>query len=579
VSVVITGIEIEFNENLAEYKPGELLTLDPGETLQHSFSLTLPALPGSLPLRVTAFYRNEGKDFSLNTIGYFHHIEERIYAGGISIRADRIEHEGWVRLVGKTASQWRLVLPQELEVVTEDNTSSEKKIHVRANRKGFVTSYPIYAITTVTDGERNYSKIISSTITVDDSSGYTRGRLGNSFLLFLLALSLAAFTWAWAHRARSDHHHVSALGKYAARVAWLSIAYLILKNAASACQVLGAFTDDFVFLRFQQENTYIFSSFAGRNLVADFFFLLADNFRGENYKHFFVWFIDTYFVLTILVSFLYLFFSDRTSCLAADKYAACLGRILFPWIDLRKDASQANLVAERAGISLAKLGFLTLGVKIFFIPYLISWSIQNANHQWHLTRNLEFTFQSINSYLLSLFLLIDAAIFAFGYLIESRRLNSEIRSVEPSLLGWLVCLWCYPPFNTFSFAMFDYSIYPIHIEVPAWLEPFFYALITASWGIFAWASISLGFKASNLTNRGIVFHGPYRFCRHPAYASKMLLWSIESVVFGRHFIGLLFGFILIYFLRAWTEERHLLNDPDYLRYKNKVKNFFIPGVL
>ncbi len=117
------------------------------------------------------------------------------------------------------------------------------------------------------------------------------------------------------------------------------------------------------------------------------------------------------------------------------------------------------------------------------------------------------------------------------------------------------------------------------MPAPLWLEPFFYALITIGWGIFAWASVSLGFKASNLTNRGTVSHGPYRYCRHPAYASKILLWSIGAVVFGSYHVGLVLGYFLIYFMRAWTEERHLSNDQDYLEYKKKVKYMFIPGFL
>lgn len=56
-------------------------------------------------------------------------------------------------------------------------------------------------------------------------------------------------------------------------------------------------------------------------------------------------------------------------------------------------------------------------------------------------------------------------------------------------------------------------------------------IITCLWGIFAWASLSLGFKASNLTNRGIVTKGPYRWVRHPAYAAKLGIWLIQLVFF------------------------------------------------
>jgi protein-S-isoprenylcysteine O-methyltransferase Ste14 len=103
-------------------------------------------------------------------------------------------------------------------------------------------------------------------------------------------------------------------------------------------------------------------------------------------------------------------------------------------------------------------------------------------------------------------------------------------------------------------------------------------LISALWGIFAWASVSLGFKGSNLTNRGIVASGPYRFVRHPAYTAKVLLWIIQGIFFAQFTTGILMAFLIIYFLRAWTEERHLSLDPDYLEYRKKVKWRYIPGL-
>jgi protein-S-isoprenylcysteine O-methyltransferase Ste14 len=36
---------------------------------------------------------------------------------------------------------------------------------------------------------------------------------------------------------------------------------------------------------------------------------------------------------------------------------------------------------------------------------------------------------------------------------------------------------------------------------------------------------------------------------------------------------------LIYYLRAVTEERHLMNDPDYQAYCRKVRYRFIPGLI
>ena len=91
--------------------------------------------------------------------------------------------------------------------------------------------------------------------------------------------------------------------------------------------------------------------------------------------------------------------------------------------------------------------------------------------------------------------------------------------------------------------------------------------------------LSLGTKCSNLTNRGIVTRGPYRFVRHPAYISKNLAWWITLIpIFGFYAFLSMFVWSFVYYLRAITEERHLIKDLDYQEYCRNVKYRFIPGV-
>ncbi|MDD5320247.1 MAG: isoprenylcysteine carboxylmethyltransferase family protein [Methylococcales bacterium] len=84
--------------------------------------------------------------------------------------------------------------------------------------------------------------------------------------------------------------------------------------------------------------------------------------------------------------------------------------------------------------------------------------------------------------------------------------------------------------------------------------------------MFAWASLALGFKASNLTARGIVQRGPYRWLRHPAYTAKLGVWWIQGLIFGDFTVGILLAFTVMYGLRAWTEERYLSVIDDYAAY-------------
>ena len=91
--------------------------------------------------------------------------------------------------------------------------------------------------------------------------------------------------------------------------------------------------------------------------------------------------------------------------------------------------------------------------------------------------------------------------------------------------------------------------------------------------------------------RGIVTRGPYAFVRHPAYVAKNLAWWLGALpTFAMQFaesswqaLGYsllsVFGWTVIYALRAITEERHLLMlDNGYAAYAQKVRWRFIPGV-
>ncbi len=241
-----------------------------------------------------------------------------------------------------------------------------------------------------------------------------------------------------------------------------------------------------------------------------------------------------------------------------------------------------------------KTVLLFMLVKLFFLPLMINFlfsnmhDIQNNFAIWQAQGFA--TMQSLNSViyplLLALILFIDTAYFSFGYAVESSWLGNKVRSVEPTAFGWIVTLVCYPPFNTFfgsyvgSYAN-DYTRFPSEGLTLA-----LRLVVLALFLIYLWATLALGAKCSNLTNRGIVSHGPYAFVRHPAYAAKNLAWIVTlapliSIANPVHIAAMLAStgaWALIYFLRAITEERHLIADKDYQEYCKKVRYRFIPGV-
>jgi protein-S-isoprenylcysteine O-methyltransferase Ste14 len=258
----------------------------------------------------------------------------------------------------------------------------------------------------------------------------------------------------------------------------------------------------------------------------------------------------------------------------------------------------------KAGLSpAAKQAALALLLKFFFAPLMINWCLGHAGDMgnslvqaWNGIREGvtgRFLFDShLYWACFQLILFVDTLLFTLGYIVEMPALRNRIRSVDPTFFGWAICLACYPPFNDFTtrFLQWQSNDFPQFQSDGAHFVANISILVALA--IYSWASVALAFKASNLTNRGIVSRGPYSVVRHPAYAAKNLAWWIGAlpnlyIIFAsgnlRHAAYALLalgGWTTIYVLRAITEERHLLlGNNGYAEYMSRVRWRFIPGVV
>lgn len=325
-------------------------------------------------------------------------------------------------------------------------------------------------------------------------------------------------------------------------------------------------------------NNYYYNWFLNWTYTFNFYQNISINIK-DAYKYI------IYFYIIILIPFY--FFSNTKS----------KARIVINYIFKKIKIKNYSITPEE------KTALLAWIVKWFFAPLMIFWLIWHIFSIWN---NIHSSISNIdlfskefllffNKYFFytffSIILFLDVLFFTLGYLIEWNFFKNTIKSVEPTILWWLVCIICYPPFNSnlnniiwwYSTDFPQFNLFYIHIFMNI-------SILVLMW-IYSRASMSLGFKASNLTNRWIVVSWPYKYVRHPAYITKNLAWWIGGLpviilsIINFELWKLIIVFIslsawsYIYYLRAKTEENHLsLTDKKYIDYKLKVKNMFIPFI-
>lgn len=221
------------------------------------------------------------------------------------------------------------------------------------------------------------------------------------------------------------------------------------------------------------------------------------------------------------------------------------------------------------------------GVKAFFLAFMLSITPANFANVigWRFDDPLAGPVAFANFLIAALFL-IDVAFATIGYMLTVKPLDAHIRTANPHMAGWIAALICYPPFVLmggggpldYHSGTAEWSHWFAGSEIMLWIWGAMLVLLTA---IYAWATVAFGLRFSNLTHRGIITHGPYRWTRHPAYLSKNLFWWLSVMPFlsmtgswidiGRN-CALLAITSAVYYWRARTEEQHLAEDAHYRAY-------------
>ena len=121
--------------------------------------------------------------------------------------------------------------------------------------------------------------------------------------------------------------------------------------------------------------------------------------------------------------------------------------------------------------------------------------------------------------------------------------------------------------------------------VPAVVQVVATAAVVAVVGVVWWCAAANHFLSSRSriqSERGhtVVQHGPYRFVRHPMYASKIVLMAGVALMLGSWIALVPAALIaLLLVLRTSLEDRMLTTElPGYRKYAEHVPERLVPGL-
>ena len=357
------------------------------------------------------------------------------------------------------------------------------------------------------------------------------------------------------------------------------IAHLAL--IVMACAAVGVFVPDLLWQKVQRRTLVpaapgndlrTLTKFAGLlgavGFVALLYWLFPEYYRGQG-------FYDNYWValgvvlpLWAVAALPYIYWVDRRMREPCDALWQ-MGRL----VTLQWHGLNARVIGQFL------LGWVARG---YFLPLMFTYLCNELNKMLQYDPHLLHGFKGIYDWAYFALYFVDVAMVSMTYLMSLRLTDTQVRSTDPTMLGWATALICYQPF--WSLIGSQYIAYDDGARWDLWLHnvPWLYVLwgsaILALSAIYVWATVSFGGRFSNLTHRGIITNGPYRYSKHPAYIAKNLSWWMISVPFM--FADdlamalrrcLLLGLLnVVYYLRAKTEERHLAADPLYVQYASWI---------
>lgn len=264
-----------------------------------------------------------------------------------------------------------------------------------------------------------------------------------------------------------------------------------------------------------------------------------------------------------------------------------LRHVLSPLLPGRRRGRPARVFRKRYNRKV----LLGLVMRAYFLPLMVSQVYGNLQQALVLAGDRFHGYAPlvILYWLTALLWLCDTINASVAYALESRWLENRSRSIDLTLTGWAVCLFCYYPLNHITGTLFPFAYLVVNDDPAGLVVPslgFLYGVKILEVSLLVlhiYVDVSLGPSVANITLKRLQTRGPYGIVRHPGTTSKLFFWLAISACYSAFWsLPIILGQLawsVLYVLRALTEERHLRQHETYRTYMQTVKYRFIPGLL
>ena len=189
----------------------------------------MPVL-GSYPVIITVNYLNDGISLTQKHCATFDYKIRSKLNSRLKINTSPIYSEGIIRVKTVLPDNCRIILPNEIKIVSEAIKPNEKIFNVINMHPQFRCNYKIFAILETEQSQKHSTKILAGKL-FTGIKPFSRGYIPSFALTISILIFLGISALLINFSSYNNLHFCATLLEYSTRLFFVSVAYLFLKEA------------------------------------------------------------------------------------------------------------------------------------------------------------------------------------------------------------------------------------------------------------------------------------------------------------------------------------------------------------